>query len=54
MRLALLEIKVALSAILQEMTPITCSETVLPVRLKFFQMNAEDGLWIKMTDRVNH
>ena len=53
MRLALLEIKVALSAILQEMTPIICSETVLPIRLKFFQMVAKDGLWVKLTDRAN-
>ncbi|RUS89192.1 hypothetical protein EGW08_003071 [Elysia chlorotica] len=53
MRLALLEIKVALSAILQEMTPVTCSKTVVPVRLKFFQMVAEDGLWVKMADRFD-
>ncbi|KAK3789005.1 hypothetical protein RRG08_039613, partial [Elysia crispata] len=51
MRLALLEIKVALCAILQEMTPVVCSKTVSAVRLKFFQMTAEDGLWIKMADR---
>ena len=51
MRLALLEIKVALSAVLQEMKPVVCSKTVTPVRLKFFQMVAEDGLWVKMADR---
>ncbi|GFR89994.1 cytochrome P450 3A11 [Elysia marginata] len=51
MRLALLEIKVALSAVLQEMNPVVCSETTLPIRLKYFIMTAKDGLWIKMVDR---
>ncbi|GFR89968.1 cytochrome P450 3A11 [Elysia marginata] len=53
MRLALLEIKVAMSAILQEMTPVTCSESVYPIRLKFFQMVSQDGLWVKMVDRID-
>ncbi|GFO11503.1 cytochrome p450 3a11 [Plakobranchus ocellatus] len=51
MRLALLEMKVALATILQEMTPVICSKTVLPLRLKFFQTEAEDGLWVKFTAR---
>lgn len=51
MRLALLELKVALSVILRDMTPVPCDKTVVPVRLKFFLMTAEDGLWVKFVAR---
>ncbi|KAL8604082.1 hypothetical protein ACOMHN_024907 [Nucella lapillus] len=51
MRLAQLEVRMALATILQHFTPVTCEKTVYPPRLMKFQMIARDGLWIKLEKR---
>ncbi|XP_035829253.1 cytochrome P450 3A16 isoform X2 [Aplysia californica] len=50
-RLALLEMKVALAAILQKLTPVRCEKTVYPVTFLRFRMTAKDGLWVKLEAR---
>uniref|UniRef100_A0A2C9JYR0 Cytochrome P450 n=1 Tax=Biomphalaria glabrata TaxID=6526 RepID=A0A2C9JYR0_BIOGL len=51
MRLALLELKIALAMILQKLTPIPCSKTVYPAKLSKIQTRAMDGLWVKFQNR---
>lgn len=52
MRLALLELKVALASILQTLVPTPCEKTVYPPVLQAFDMRAVDGLWVKMEART--
>uniref|UniRef100_A0A2C9JYP8 Cytochrome P450 n=1 Tax=Biomphalaria glabrata TaxID=6526 RepID=A0A2C9JYP8_BIOGL len=47
MRLALLELKIVMAAILQKLTPVPCSKTVYPIKLSKMQAKAQDGLWVK-------
>ncbi|KAI8786732.1 cytochrome P450 3A7 [Biomphalaria glabrata] len=47
MRLALLELKMVMAAILQKLTPVPCSKTVYPIKLSKMQAKAQDGLWVK-------
>ncbi|XP_012945993.1 cytochrome P450 3A16 [Aplysia californica] len=51
MRLALLEMKVALAAILQKLTPVRCEKTVYPMNFVRFRMLAKDGLWVRLEAR---
>ncbi|XP_059152005.1 cytochrome P450 3A16-like [Physella acuta] len=51
MRLALLEMKIALASILQKFTPVSCSKTVYPIKLSKMQVRAADGLWVKFDAR---
>ncbi|XP_012935676.1 cytochrome P450 3A41-like [Aplysia californica] len=51
MRLALLEVKVALAAMLQTLTPVPCEKTVYPFTKDRFQIKAVEGLWIKFESR---
>uniref|UniRef100_A0A0B7AHN9 Cytochrome P450 n=1 Tax=Arion vulgaris TaxID=1028688 RepID=A0A0B7AHN9_9EUPU len=51
MRLALLELKIALAFVLKSLTPVTCDKTVYPAKLEKFQMKALDGLWVKLNVR---
>ncbi|GFN81656.1 cytochrome p450 [Plakobranchus ocellatus] len=51
MRLAQLEVKVALAGILRHLTPVPCEKTVYPVKLEKLQLRALDGLWVKMEAR---
>jgi cytochrome P450 len=51
MRLALLELKVALAYVLKTLTPVPCGKTVYPVKLGKYQLNAIDGLWVKFEGR---
>ncbi|KAK3797299.1 hypothetical protein RRG08_008674 [Elysia crispata] len=45
MRLAQLEVKMALAGVLYHMTPVPCEKTVYPVHLETLQLKAVDGLW---------
>ncbi|CAL1538437.1 unnamed protein product [Lymnaea stagnalis] len=47
MRLALVELKIAIAAILGKLTPVPCSKSVYPVKLGKIRTNAKDGLWVK-------
>lgn len=51
MRLALMELKIALAYILKVFTPVACEKTVYPIKLKKLQLIAEDGLWVKFSVR---
>ncbi|CAG5123574.1 unnamed protein product [Candidula unifasciata] len=51
MRLAMVELRVALAYVLKSLTPVTCEKTVYPVTLKKFQLTAEKGLWVKFNAR---
>nr|AXN72720.1 cytochrome P450 3a7 [Physella acuta] len=51
MRLALLEIKIALATIFQKFTPTRCSKSVYPIQLSKMGVRANDGLWIKFAAR---
>ncbi|XP_055898064.1 cytochrome P450 3A24-like [Biomphalaria glabrata] len=51
MRLALLELKIVIAAILQKFTPVPCSKTVYPIKLSKMQPRAQDGLWVKFEQR---
>ncbi|GFR89983.1 cytochrome P450-like protein [Elysia marginata] len=51
MRLAQLEVKMALAGILYHMTPVPCEKTVYPVALDKMQLKALDGLWVKLEQR---
>ncbi|BFZ16365.1 hypothetical protein BsWGS_19404 [Bradybaena similaris] len=51
MRLALMELKIALTYILKVFTPVVCEKTVYPIKLKKLQLIAEDGLWVKFSAR---
>jgi len=51
MRLALLEMKVAVAAILQKFNLVRCEKTVFPVELVPMRGNAKDGLWVKFEPR---
>jgi len=50
MRLALLEMKVALASVLQRLTPVECDKT-RPIQLDPLQVKAKDGLWVQMKSR---
>ncbi|PVD34819.1 hypothetical protein C0Q70_06097 [Pomacea canaliculata] len=48
MRLAQLEIRMALAAILQRATPVLCEKSVYPPRsFEFGRITSRDGLWVK-------
>lgn len=51
MRLAQLEVRMALASILQHFTPVPCEKTVYPPKLTKFQMKSVDGLWLKLEKR---
>ncbi|CAL1544080.1 unnamed protein product [Lymnaea stagnalis] len=51
MRLALVELKIALSTVLQKFTPVKCSKTVYPFNLSKTLLKANDGLWVKIEAR---
>ncbi|BFZ16367.1 hypothetical protein BsWGS_19406 [Bradybaena similaris] len=51
MRLALLELRVALAFVLKSLTPVTCDKTVWPITMDKFQLKAEKGLWVKFNAR---
>lgn len=51
MRLAMLELKMAIAAILQKFTPVPCSKTVYPFNLNKIQARADDGVWVRMETR---
>ena len=51
MRLALLEMKMALASILQRLRPVSCDQTVYPIVCDKFQVKAVDGLWVKFEPR---
>ncbi|XP_012943063.1 cytochrome P450 3A41 [Aplysia californica] len=52
MRLAQLEIKIALAAILQRLTPVSCDKSVYPIEVHKYKMFAEQGLWLKFEKRT--
>ncbi|KAK0045263.1 cytochrome P450 3A24 [Biomphalaria pfeifferi] len=52
MRLALLELKIALAALLQKFSPVPCSKSVYPIKLSKVQPRAQDGLWVKFEQRM--
>merc|ERR1719483_859757 len=52
MRLAMLEMKVALASVLQALTPVVCDKTVCPPKMEQYQLRAVDGLWIKFEARA--
>ncbi|CAL1538439.1 unnamed protein product [Lymnaea stagnalis] len=51
MRLAIVEMKIAIAAVLQKLIPVVCSKTVFPLRLSKIQTKADDGLWVKFEKR---
>ncbi|KAK6989357.1 dnaJ subfamily B member 13 [Biomphalaria glabrata] len=51
MRLALLELKMVLVTILQQLTPVPCSKSVFPIQLSKMQLKATNGLWVKFIRR---
>uniref|UniRef100_A0A2C9K2J9 Cytochrome P450 n=1 Tax=Biomphalaria glabrata TaxID=6526 RepID=A0A2C9K2J9_BIOGL len=51
MRLALLELKIVIAAILQKFSPVPCSKTVYPIKLSKVRPRAQDGLWVKFEQR---
>ncbi|XP_055886970.1 cytochrome P450 3A24-like isoform X1 [Biomphalaria glabrata] len=51
MRLALLELKIVMAAILQRFTPVPCSRSVYPIKLSKMQPKAQDDLWVKFQSR---
>ncbi|KAH9524869.1 Cytochrome P450 3A7 [Bulinus truncatus] len=51
MRLALLELKIAMAAILQKFTPVPCNKSVYPIKLSKAQSRAQGGLWVKFESR---
>ncbi|KAH9515377.1 hypothetical protein Btru_014299 [Bulinus truncatus] len=53
LRLALLELKIVMAAILQKFTPVPCSKSVYPVKLSKMQAKSQDGLWVKFELRTN-
>ncbi|XP_012945302.1 cytochrome P450 3A41 [Aplysia californica] len=52
MRLALLETKVAVAAILQKFSLVRCQQSKYPVVLEQFRMAAKDGAWVKLESRA--
>nr|KAG5699953.1 hypothetical protein BaRGS_018252 [Batillaria attramentaria] len=52
MRLAQLEIRMAIATILQHFTPVLCDKSVYPPRLQKFKFESEDGLWVKFQARA--
>jgi len=53
MRLALLEMKIALAAILQSLAPVKCEKSVYPPVMNPYDITAKDGLWVKWEVRKN-
>ncbi|XP_005094361.2 cytochrome P450 3A11 [Aplysia californica] len=51
MRLGLLEVKVAVAAMLQTLSPVPCEKTVYPFTQEKLQVKAVEGLWIKFEPR---
>ncbi|CAL1529501.1 unnamed protein product [Lymnaea stagnalis] len=51
MRLAMLELKITIAAVLQRFSPISCSKTVFPFQLTKIQARAVDGAWVKIEGR---
>ena len=51
MRLALLEVKVALAAVLQKFNLVRCDKTVYPIEMIPMRNTAKDGLWVKFEAR---
>ncbi|KAH9515374.1 hypothetical protein Btru_014292 [Bulinus truncatus] len=51
MRLALLELKIVMAAILQKFTPVPCSKSVYPIKMSKIKPQAQDGLWVKFEKR---
>ncbi|KAK0045265.1 cytochrome P450 3A24 [Biomphalaria pfeifferi] len=51
MRLALLELKIVMAAILQKFSPVPCSKSVYPIKLSKVWPRAQDGLWMKFEQR---
>ncbi|KAH9515376.1 Cytochrome P450 3A8 [Bulinus truncatus] len=47
MRLAMLELKIVMAAILQRFTPVPCSKSVYPVKFSKMLLKATDGLWVQ-------
>ena len=51
MRLAQLEMRVVVAAVLQSFSPVVCDKTVYPVNIEAFRMGAKDGLWVRFEAR---
>jgi cytochrome P450 len=51
MRLALIELKITVAAVLKSLTPVACEKTVYPVRLQKYLLKATDDLWVKFEAR---
>ncbi|KAI8786626.1 cytochrome P450 3A7, partial [Biomphalaria glabrata] len=51
MRLALMELKIAIAAVLQRYTLVPCSKTVYPFHLSKIQARTTDGAWVKINPR---
>ncbi|KAK7485919.1 hypothetical protein BaRGS_00022785 [Batillaria attramentaria] len=51
MRLAQLELRMALASVLQKFTPVPCEKTVYPPTLDKMRMAAVDKLWVKFVAR---
>ncbi|KAK7466672.1 hypothetical protein BaRGS_00037239 [Batillaria attramentaria] len=52
MRLAQLEMRMAIATILQHFTPVLCDKSVYPPKLQKMMMAAVDGLWVKFKARA--
>ncbi|XP_005112640.1 cytochrome P450 3A24 [Aplysia californica] len=52
MRLALLETKVAVAAILQKFSLVRCEQSKYPVVLEQFRLAPKDGAWVKLEART--
>jgi len=52
MRLAQIQLKLALAAVLQQATPVRCPKTVFPVELQPARLHALHGLWIAFEKRT--
>ncbi|KAH9498365.1 Cytochrome P450 3A7 [Bulinus truncatus] len=51
MRLAMVELKIAIAAVIQKFTLIPCSKTVFPFNLSKIQARTTDGVWVKINPR---
>ncbi|XP_076446763.1 cytochrome P450 3A41-like isoform X2 [Babylonia areolata] len=51
MRLAQLEVRMAVASVLQHFTPLVCEKSVYPIKIKKFAMQAEGGVWVKLQKR---
>nr|KAG5699954.1 hypothetical protein BaRGS_018253 [Batillaria attramentaria] len=52
MRLAQLEIRMAIATILQHFTPVLCDKSVYPPKLQKLKFESQDGLWVKFQARA--